>query len=335
MSGEQDQTANRPLTLLFTSAGRRVSLLREFRRAGREAGMNVRICAADCHPLAPALQEADEVIVVPPVDRPQYVDELIRFCENRNVDAVIPLIDPELKVLAEARDRFTAIGTRPMISAPETVRICIDKCRTSEFLQQHGFATPHILSDAELATPNFPLFLKPRIGSSSLGAHRINSQASLVYHRQAGVDIIVQEFIEGDEYTVDVFADFSGKARCAIPRRRREVRGGEVSKGQATRHDRMMAEACRLVETLGGCLGMITIQCFLTPADEIVFIEINPRFGGGVPLSIRAGADSPRWILELLQGRDPAIDMNGWTDGMLMLRYDEGIFVMPEDLPEP
>ena len=80
--------------------------------------------------------------------------------------------------------------------------------------------------------------------------------------------------------------------------------------------------------------GMMTIQCFLTPADEIVFIEINARFGGGVPLSIRAGADSPRWILELLLGREPSISMDGWTDGMLMLRYDRGIFVLSEDLAQ-
>jgi carbamoyl-phosphate synthase large subunit len=95
----------------------------------------------------------------------------------------------------------------------------------------------------------------------------------------------------------------------------------------------MMAEHCRLVDLLGGCRGMITIQCFLTPRDEIVFIEINPRFGGGVPLSIRAGADSPRWLLELLLGREPEIEMAGWRDGLFMLRYDEGIFVPPEALP--
>ena len=93
----------------------------------------------------------------------------------------------------------------------------------------------------------------------------------------------------------------------------------------------MMKEHCRLVEALGGCRGMITIQCFLTPDNDVVFIEINPRFGGGVPLSIRAGADSPRWVLELLTGRDPVIAMDGWTDGMLMLRYDEGVFVQSDD----
>jgi len=194
---------------------------------------------------------------------------------------------------------------------------------------------PRLLNESDLESPTFPLFIKPRSGSSSLGAHNIHTPMDLAYYRGVDPDSIVQEFVDGAEYTVDVFADFAGRARCAVPRRRHEVRGGEVSKSQAVRHERMMAEHCRLVDTLGGCRGMITIQCFLTPDDEIVFIEINPRFGGGVPLSIRAGADSPRWLLELLLGREPRIDRNGWTDGLFMLRYDEGIFVPPSALPHP
>jgi carbamoyl-phosphate synthase large subunit len=79
---------------------------------------------------------------------------------------------------------------------------------------------------------------------------------------------------------------------------------------------------------------MITIQCFLTPDDEVVFIEINPRFGGGVPLSIRAGADSPRWLLELLTGRSPSMPVDAWADGMFMLRYDHAIFQTEEEISE-
>ena len=96
-----------------------------------------------------------------------------------------------------------------------------------------------------------------------------------------------------------------------------------------------MSENCRLVEALGGCCGIITIQCFLTESNDIVFIEMNPRFGGGVPLSIKAGADSPKWILQLLVGQEPDYAMNEWTDRLFMLRYDKGIFVTPEMLPKP
>jgi carbamoyl-phosphate synthase large subunit len=323
------------VTLLFTSAGRRVSLLQEFRRAARDLGIKLRLCGADCQPMAPALQIVDEVVIVPRIDTSHCIDHLVEYCRRERVDALIPLIDPELQPLSEARRRFNEIETQLILSSAETVNICVDKVRTHEFLTQNGFKTPQILSDVELASPTFPLFIKPRIGSSSMGAHKIRNPDDLAYHRKCDPDAIVQEFIEGIEHTVDVFADFNGRPRCAVPRRRHEVRGGEVSKGQAVRHDRMMAESCRLVEALGGAIGVMTIQCFLTPAEDIVFIEINPRFGGGVPLSIAAGADSPRWILELLLGRQPEISMNGWTDGLLMLRYDQGIFIPFDQIPLP
>ena len=154
------------------------------------------------------------------------------------------------------------------------------------------------------------------------------------FHLARTAEPVVFEFADGVEYTVDVFADFEGVPRCAAPRRRIEVRAGEVSKGQAVRHQAMMEQSCRLVRALDGCRGMITLQCFLTDDERIVFIEINPRFGGGVPLSIRAGADSPRWLMELLLGRRPDISMDAWQDGLLMLRYDEAVFVRPEDIPK-
>jgi len=220
-----------------------------------------------------------------------------------------------------------------MISSPEVVRACIDKVAWSEFLAAHGFRTPRILTDPELADPPFPLFLKPRDGSSSLGAHKITTPEGLAYYRKIIPNAIVQEFVEGVEYTVDVLADLDGKCLCAVPRRRYEVRGGEVSKSQVVMDRRIMDESCRLVETLGGARGEVTVQCFLTGDGEVVFIECNPRFGGGIPLSIRAGADSPRWILEMLLGRSPSATMDAWTDGLYMLRYDQGVFVEADELP--
>ncbi|MCP4250178.1 MAG: ATP-grasp domain-containing protein [bacterium] len=326
------QPAPKRLRVLFSSAGRRVSLIQAFCRAADDLGVELITHAADCHPMAPALQVVDTSVMVPPVTTGRYCDCLLEYCRTHAIDAVVPLIDPELLPLSEARERFAAQGTQVVVSAPQVIRISRDKARTSQYLREKGFAAPRVLTARELEAPTFPLFIKPKSGSSSLGAHKIETPQALTYYRSLSPDSIVQEFVPGVEYTVDVFAGFDGRPRCAVPRRRLEVRGGEVSKGQTVRHERMMRESCRLVEALGGCQGVITVQCFLTPADEIVFIEINPRFGGGVPLSIRAGADSPRWILELLLGRDPEIGWANWTDGLLMLRYDRGIFLPATDL---
>lgn len=320
-----------PLNILFTSVGRRVSLQQEFRRAAADLGIQLIIHAADCNELAPALDAADKSFRVPRVDSADYIPCLLDYCRKNNISALIPLIDPELLPLSETQDEFAGIGTQVIISSEEVVKICTDKGLTGKFFVAKGFRTPHILTPEEIQSPQFPLFIKPRHGSASIETHKLTTQDDLSYYTHLLSDMIVQEFIEGTEYTVDVFADFDGRAQCAVPRRRLAVRAGEISKGQVEKNAQIMEVSCRVVEALGGCKGPITVQCFLTPQEEIVLTEINPRFGGGVPLSIRAGADSPRWILELLLGRQPTMAMRGWSDGLVMLRYDQEIFVKSED----
>ncbi len=323
---------SRTLHLLFTSAGRRVSLINSFRQAAEAIDVELVVHAADNHPMAPALHVSDESLLVPRAGSDTYCETLLEYCRLNRIDGLIPLIDPELPPLSANVARFQEIGTRVLVSSPDVVRTSVDKVLTNSFLLDHGFLTPRILGAQELPSPCFPIFIKPRVGSSSVGAYRIDTADDLEYLLRKHPDSIVQEFIPGVEYTIDVFADLNGQPRCAVPRLRHEVRGGEVSKGQAIKHKRIMAESIRLVKELKGCVGVITIQCFLTPDDRIVFIEINPRFGGGAPLSIQAKADAPRWIMEILLGQEPVIDADGWTDNLLMLRYDEAVYIDGEQV---
>jgi carbamoyl-phosphate synthase large subunit len=117
------------------------------------------------------------------------------------------------------------------------------------------------------------------------------------------------------------------KVRCVVPRRRIEVRAGEVSKGQVVKNAHIMSQAARLVEALGAGPGVITIQLFLTSDGKVKFIEINPRFGGGVPLSIKAGANFPKWILQEVLGKKPVIRFDGFKDKLIMLRYDAEVWL--------
>jgi len=140
-------------------------------------------------------------------------------------------------------------------------------------------------------------------------------------------EAIVQEFVKGVEHTMDVYTGFDGVPRCAVPRRRLEVRTGEVSKGLVVKNPAIMQVGLQVAEALGGCRGVVTVQCMVTPRGRIRVIEINPRFGGGAPLAIRAGADFPRWILSELLGKRPRINPTGFRDDLAMLRYDESVFV--------
>jgi carbamoyl-phosphate synthase large subunit len=100
-----------------------------------------------------------------------------------------------------------------------------------------------------------------------------------------------------------------------------------VSKGQVVKHPAIMREAARLVETLGAGPGVITLQLFLTGDGKVKFIEINPRFGGGVPLSIKAGANFPKWIIQELLASKVNIRFDGFKDNLVMLRYDGEVWL--------
>jgi carbamoyl-phosphate synthase large subunit len=323
------------LNIMLTSVGRRVALLEAFRRAMADLGVKGRLYGADHSVLAPGFHVADEGLLVPSVSGPDYVEALLDLCRRREIGLVVPLIDWELAVLAEARTRFAEVGARLVISSPKVVEVGRDKQRTFEFLKAHGFGTPEVIQPQKAADGPFPLFMKPRYGSSARDVHYLPDREALAfYSRNCGNACIIQEFVSGKEHTVDVYAGLDGVPRVAVPRRRLEVRGGEVAKARTVRHAEIIRQSMRLVETLGECCGVVTLQCFLAPGGEIKFIEMNPRFGGGVPLAIRAGADFPMWLIEEHFGRRPDIQPDDWQDGLLMLRYDAAVFRRSEELTE-
>ena len=143
---------------------------------------------------------------------------------------------------------------------------------------------------------------------------------------------ICQELVEGTEYTCDVYVDFERRVRCVVPRRRIEVRSGEVSKAQVVKDRRIMESAAEVVRRLGAGPGVITVQLFVTKRSVIKIIEVNPRFGGGAPLAIRAGADFPKWILQELSGQRPRIAFDGFEDGLVMLRYDDEVWLSKPEM---
>jgi len=322
------------VNILLTSIGRRVSLLEAFRAALADLGLAGRLFGADRSRMAPAFHLADEAFLVPAASEGDaYVEALVEICRSRRVDLVVPLIDWELALLAGACDAFAEAGSRMLLSSPEVVGICRDKLATHDFLIAHGFDTPQVLTYEDALQARFPLFMKPRFGSSARDVHRLpDRQALAFYYARAAEETVIQEFVAGREHTVDVYAGLDGVPRVAVPRRRLKIRAGEVSKAVTVRHPTIIAEAMRLVEALGGCMGVLTLQCFLTDDGSVKFIEINPRFGGGVPLAIRAGANFPKWLIQDHLGRRPDIDPDAWDDGLVMLRYDEAIYRRAEDV---
>jgi carbamoyl-phosphate synthase large subunit len=319
--------------VLISSAGRRVGLLRAFREALRELGLDGHVLAADVSDLSPAFHLADAHFLVPPCTSPEFVPALSDLCAREGIRLVVPTIDPELPVLAEHREAFAENGTTVAISSPEVIRIGWDKGTTNEWLRCNGFPTvrqviPGVGGTVELP---FPLVVKPRRGSAAVGVRVVSDDAELQLSIRNG-DVVVQELAPGVEHTLDVFVDRSGTPMCAVPRRRIEVRAGEVSKGRTLRCEPLIDLASRICEALPGAYGVITIQVFLEEdSGEMNVIEINPRFGGGFPLAWEAGARYPTWLIQDVLGRTPDVRTD-WRDGLVMLRYDDAVFVNEGDL---
>jgi carbamoyl-phosphate synthase large subunit len=318
------------LRMLFTCIGRRVELLRAFRRAADELGISLEVHGADVSRLSPAIHHVDKPHIVPPVSDTTYVDSLIDLVRRAGITLLVPLIDPELPVLSGAVERFARAGCCALVSSPSVIRTCRDKIATFCALRREGIDTPDTWTwreASERKRHRFPYFLKPLTGSAAMGNYVVRNREELRTFGRLVRDPIVQEFVDGTEHTLDVYTGFDGKPRCVVPRKRLEVRTGEVSKGLIVKDPAIMAAGRRVAEMLGECRGVITVQCIVTPERRIRVIEINPRFGGGIPLAIHAGADFPKWILSELIGIKPRINPTGFRDDVAMLRFDDSVFV--------
>lgn len=321
---------SKTITILFTCIGRRVSLLRSFRRACARLGYRSVIVGADTSENSAAWQCCDRRFITRPVSHKAYPRQITEIVRKQGVDLLIPTIDLDLPIWARQRKKLQQNGCTALVSNPRVVEICQDKRKMFHFLKNHGFDTPDTVSAAQalkMKRLHFPCFLKPWDGHASRGNAVVRNREELRFYSRRIPNCLVQQFIDGAEHTVDVLVDFDGKVRCVVPRLRIETRAGEVSKAMTVKHPAIIEQSRALIETLGAGPGVITIQCFLTSKNQIKFIEINPRLGGGVPLSIKAGADLPRWILQLWLGKKPRIALDTWRDALVMLRYDEAIWI--------
>ncbi|MCF7955119.1 MAG: ATP-grasp domain-containing protein [Phycisphaerae bacterium] len=317
------------LNIMFTCIGRRVSLLNSFRKSAGQLKLNSRFIGTDRDNLSPALQLCDKGYIVKPVTHKDYLTELLEIVRNENIKLIVPTVDLDLKLLAVNKAEFEKLGCFVLISTPEVIDICQDKRETFRFLSGAGFGTPHtwkITSALRKKDLRYPCFLKPWDGYASRGSAIVRNRMELSFYAKTVPNCIVQEYANGIEYTCDVFVDFEGIVRCVVPRKRLEVRSGEVSKAQIVKDPKIMETAANAVQALSAGPGVITIQLIINNKGKISLIEINPRFGGGVPLSIKSGADFPKWILQLLIGKKPRITMDGFKDKLKMLRYDSEVW---------
>jgi carbamoyl-phosphate synthase large subunit len=318
------------VTILISSAGRRVELINCFRADAKTLGLDLRVVAVDLNPeMSSACQAADKWFRLPRCTTPEFISELVEICAKESVNLVVPTIDTELQTLADQQPRFEAIGTRVVVSSPAVIRMARDKAATARFLTGHGIPTPRTELLAELLKQpdswRWPVILKPVNGSSSVGicAAQNLDEARLADARRN--DYVAQELLHGREYTVNIFFDRAGNMSSAVAHQRYEVRAGEVSKGTTRRESKLLEIAWHLGLVLKGACGPLCFQAILPDDGQPGVFEINARFGGGYPLAHQAGATFTKWLLEEAAGL-PSSANDVWEEGWTMLRYDAAFF---------
>lgn len=310
------------MNILFTCAGRRTYLLKYFKE---QLGSDGIIVATDMQLSAPALTAADVKIQVPAVYADDYVERTLDICKQHNIKAVICLNDLELPILAENKHRFEAIGATPIVSSKEVIDICFDKYRTAQYIESIGLKSPKTFVNYKFAVDalksgelSFPLVLKPRWGSGSIGIEFVNDfeeladvyasllkkikKTILATASQGNEYILIQEKIEGQEYGMDVMNDLNGNNRGVSVKKKLAMRAGETDKAQ-TVDNSVIREIGR---TLGDNLkhiGNLDVDVFEKDGNYYV-LELNPRFGGGFPFSYEAGVNMPKAIIEWINGNE-------------------------------
>jgi len=306
--------------ILLTAIGKRIQLISYLKK-------EFTIIGTDCSDLNPARYFVDQFYKVPAYHDENYIPSLLAICQKEAVDILIPLFEKEYPILDKHRKEFKKTGVSLLLSDTSVINICNDKYRTYEFFKSHKILTPEsYFSIVEIENPKGKYIVKPRDGMGSQGVFIAKDNKELEFFSSYVPSPIIQEFIEGKEYTIDVFCDRGGRVVSCVPRERLQVRAGEVSKAITRNHKKIIKQAVDICEKLGG-LGPLTLQCIEDLKGDLYWIEINPRFGGGVPLSMEAGIDYGKMIREWKEGKAVSSQINCFMADFLMLRYDEAVFL--------
>lgn len=314
------------MNVLLTSVGRRGYLVEYFRDAVKPCG---NVIAANSETLTSGMIAADKAYHVPQVDSDDYIPAILDICHNENVGLVVSLFDIDLPYLAKARNQFIEAGIELAVSDPWVIDIANDKWKTWEFLTANGIASPRtfldiisVRSSIRSATLSYPLIIKPRWGMGSLSVFRADNEEELEFFYsyarrqieksylnilsgdQLEHSIVVQEFVAGNEYGLDVFNDLSGGHLQTISKQKLAMRSGETDMAKVIDDPKLTILGEKLASLLKH-RGNIDVDVLENEDGELFVLEMNARFGGGYPFSHLAGADFPLALVDMAVGISP------------------------------
>lgn len=315
------------MNILILSCGTRNKLVRYFKEKGN--GFD-RVIGTDCSAYAPALYETDSHYLVPRMTSPDYLDTIIKICEEEKIDAVLPLLEDELFLISSHRELFTQKDICPIVSSPETIELCRDKYAFYNHLVTNNLPTlPTCNGLAEFqkcyedGRMDFPVFIKPIRGCGSMGIQKAEQMELLeALCKYGSEDMLIQSFAEGEEYGIDLYVDMiSHKPVSIFIKKKLRMRAGETEKSVSVKDDTLFALVKQTAETLS-LSGPVDMDIFCVDGKYYIS-EINPRFGGGYPHAYSCGVNFPKLIAANLSGKENTDTIGSYEDGICMLKYTD------------
>lgn len=317
------------MNILILSAGTRNKIVQYFVKTLNGTG---KVIATDMSNLAPAIYEADKYYIVPKMTAPEYLDVVLDICKKEEITGVLSLIDPELSLLAENREKFEAIGTTVIGSSYALCEMSLDKFQMYSWLKTHGYRCAKsymdkdaFFADVDAGVITYPVFVKPARGSASISISKVYDRETveLLFAHEDG--LMIQEFLDGQEIGADVYIDMvSHEVVSIFTKKKLKMRAGETDKAVSFKDEKLFTLIERFVKD-AGYIGQIDIDIF-DVNDEYYISEVNPRFGGGYPHAFESGADHMKLIINNLDGKVNECSVGEYNDGIYMMKYNEVMF---------
>ena len=312
------------MNVLLTSVGRRSYLVDYFKKALNGNGL---VIGANSDIDTSAMQVVDKAFEVPNVNSDNYILTLLDICKSENISLVVSLFDIDLPYLAKSKDKFDELGTCLVVSDKEVIDIANDKWSTYNFLIKNKLPTPQtyksLLSFKDAVAKKeigFPVVIKPRWGMGSLSVYKAENMEDVTFFitycqraiqssylnilsTQLDESVLVQQYITGKEFGVDVFNDLNSKRLVTVAKEKIAMRSGETDAAIVVDNPLIQSIANNLGDKLGH-IGNLDIDILLDDLGNPYILEFNARFGGGYPFSHLAGVDFPSLLIQMAQGVD-------------------------------
>lgn len=314
------------MNILVLSCGTRNKIVQYIKK---ELGNSGLVIATDCSNLAPALYDADKYFIVPRIDEEGYLDEILSICEENDIAAVLTLIDPEISLLAENKQKFIDIGTMPLVSDYDIVEMCFDKNLFLEFLSKNRFKKiksyvniASFYQAVDTGAINYPVFVKPIKGSASININVVMNKEELELLFDRYDSLIIQEYMNGIEYGADVYIDMISNEVVAIFLKEKiKMRAGETDKSVSRKNEKLFGLIERFVKCTG-LKGVIDIDIFEVNGEYFIS-EVNPRFGGGYPHAYACGVNVPEMIMKNINNKINTEVIGEYEADIYMMKYSE------------